>query len=157
MLSVEPWGLKPVKRVTPIVSEYPVSVLSVEPWGLKLQAVADAILQIFGFSALGRAVGFEAVIRHFAGLSSLASFSALGRAVGFEAAACARSRMPRASVSVLSVEPWGLKPARREDICRLARRVSVLSVEPWGLKPQENVMLVQFLYGFQCSRSSRGV
>ena len=36
-------------------------------------------------------------------------------------------------VSVLSVEPWGMKP--RGDHCRRRNfRVSVLSVEPWGMK-----------------------
>ena len=36
-------------------------------------------------------------------------------------------------VSVLSVEPWGMKPQRHHQSLS-SPQVSVLSVEPWGMK-----------------------
>ena len=38
-----------------------VSVLSVEPWGLKPDVKKERPAPLFSFSALGRAVGFEAL------------------------------------------------------------------------------------------------
>ncbi len=68
------------------------------------------------FSALGRAVGFEAQLCLATGISHVTRFSALGRAVGFEA----RRELVRVGdhfeVSVLSVEPWGLKPSRHPHL-----------------------------------------
>ncbi len=66
-----------------------VSVLSVEPWGLKRQRKQHHVAEC-------------------------ASFSALGRAVGFEAQCLIKSESERNQVSVLSVEPWGLKPHREQ-------------------------------------------
>ena len=42
-------------------------------------------------------------------------------------------RVPANEVSVLSVEPWGMKLSCANELVR-AQMVSVLSVEPWGMK-----------------------
>ncbi len=64
-----------------------------------------------------------------------ASFSALGRAVWDETSPPWSGSIEINTLSVLSVEPYGMKPRRgigQEDVDGL---LSVLSVEPYGMKP----------------------
>ena len=43
-------------------------------------------------------------------------------------------------LSVLSVEPYGMKPSSPPGLC-LSRCLSVLSVEPYGMKHVKNCMI----------------
>ena len=74
-------------------------------------------------------------------------FSALGRAVGDET--CDEPAAPgdADAVSVLSVEPWGMKrPGAGAP--GPGARVSVLSVEPWGMKPRRSMRYSSQTAGF---------
>ena len=88
-------------------------------------------------------------------------------------------RLATARLSVLSVEPYGMKrrdgigsAISRSTFSALGRAVwdetlggaepgqapdalSVLSVEPYGMKPTANDASASQAWGFQCSRSSR--
>ncbi len=85
-----------------------------------------------------------------------AGFSALGRAVGFEAPPSSVSATAAHHVSVLSVEPWGLKlianPPRARRVDGFSALGRAVGFEAGGqtLSPGDLLM-------FQCSRSSRGV
>ena len=108
------------------------SVLSVEPYGMKRQNTITGLQHGAAFSALGRAVWDETygiVITQ----ARLEPFSALGRAVWDETLAANDHQRRAWSLSVLSVEPYGMKPGR-SPIYHVNLALSVLSVEPYGMK-----------------------
>ena len=79
VLSVEPYGMKPV-MVTPPPAAERLSVLSVEPYGMKHVLRPTRVSDGEAFSALGRAVWDETAGWRKA-RSLVLTFSALGRAV----------------------------------------------------------------------------
>ena len=58
------------------------------------------------------------------------------------------------TLSVLSVEPYGMKPGASTEFY-VWIRLSVLSVEPYGMKQNGSAQRVADALRFQCSRSSR--
>ena len=111
------------------MSTYTLSVLSVEPYGMKRIAIAVRRRRKRPFSALGRAVWDET---HYQSPNSLRiyPFSALGRAVWDET----------------------FDDVLDDDVRAL---LSVLSVEPYGMKPRQTPGRIRSANSFQCSRSSR--
>ena len=83
------------------------------------------------------------------------AFSALGRAVWDETNP--KSCIPFCPfwLSVLSVEPYGMKPSEDDARAHVSGNLSVLSVEPYGMKLLSALPLPLFSPLFQCSRSSR--
>ncbi len=155
-----------------------ISVLSVEPYGMKLCAPGTAPHRDVDFSALGRAV-WDETHPPPRPLRREPNFSALGRAVWDETPEISIEYHHYASISVLSVEPYGMKPRRQThaappsgDFSALGRAVwdetvcgwcagwsvcgdfSALGRAVWD----ETVRLLSFPTSyrvFQCSRSSR--
>ena len=107
------------------------------------------------------------------------AFSALGRAVWDETRSLRQAEGPQCRLSVLSVEPYGMKHARGHERALQCITLSVLSVEPYGMKPVRQLRSARLQppfsalgravwdetqanedrdhrsVGFQCSRSSR--
>ena len=135
------------------------------------------LLERLPFSALGRAVWDETEI-HITLYQKRSTFSALGRAVWDETPAPrGKPGMPE-TLSVLSVEPYGMK-LRPPRVGQSRSFLSVLSVEPYGMKRMSfhpasrlhftfsalgravwdetgtNAVIVADTATFQCSRSSR--
>ncbi len=63
-----------------------------------------------------------------------ASFSALGRAVWDETIDNGTATQVVTNLSVLSVEPYGMKPRCATEQPHRRAELSVLSVEPYGMK-----------------------
>ena len=87
------------------------SVLSVEPYGMKHLERIEALAAAIPFSALGRAV-WDETARRRQGHRPTATFSALGRAVWDETLKHGKELIIAAGLSVLSVEPYGMKRRR---------------------------------------------
>ena len=132
-----------------------VSVLSVEPWGMKLLVPTQLERLALRFSALGRAVGDETRKTPRAGSCRDESFSALGRAVGDETQTSRRVANDRVGFSALG-RAVGDETQDCFATLLLAPLVSVLSVEPWGMKQDALSIGKIRVFMFQCSRSSRG-
>ena len=112
-----------------------------------------AYVHFFSFSALGRAV-WDETFTGWSFSSNSRTFSALGRAVWDETPR-PRHRIPGPwQLSVLSVEPYGMKPIDGVDAL-YPFPLSVLSVEPYGMKLDYIRPYVHRNPDFQCSRSSR--
>ena len=58
-------------------------------------------------------------------------------------------------ISVLSVEPYGMKLRVALRLAYYCSKISVLSVEPYGMKPVLGHPDPRLARKFQCSRSSR--
>ncbi len=109
------------------------SVLSVEPYGMKLFCPYCGADFVSSFSALGRAVWDETVDIKNNVICSI-SFSALGRAVWDETKR-SWSEMPAyLTFSALGRAVWD-ETAWRHAATQADRLLSVLSVEPYGMKP----------------------
>ena len=83
------------------------------------------------------------------------SFSALGRAVWDETMLRLVVMCLFAFLSVLSVEPYGMKLSTSRENAQQNSQLSVLSVEPYGMKRAFVRNLNDAGSNFQCSRSSR--
>ena len=105
------------------------------------------------FSALGRAVWDETSSALTKALSC-SSFSALGRAVWDETCSTPVSLKSIETFSALGRAVWD---ETVDDCCVsiLSPSLSVLSVEPYGMKPGGVDVIAALKTGFQCSRSSR--
>ena len=106
------------------------------------------------FSALGRAVGDETrYVRRFG--QTQVRFSALGRAVGDETFPRLWRNYQQCNVSVLSVEPWGMKRVDSVDVAVLLISFSALG-RAVGDETASSHSMARMENRFQCSRSSRG-
>ena len=76
------------------------------------------------------------------------TFSALGRAVWDETCGPSLFRCCPASLSVLSVEPYGMKLLHSGGRRRMRFQLSVLSVEPYGMKPLCNSRVLLLVMSF---------
>ena len=131
------------------------SVLSVEPYGMKRNAVPGFGKYIKSFSALGRAVWDETTMT-LSTQPTASTFSALGRAVWDETLAQDhRKSRDQRTFSALGRAVWDETQSARVQGNAL-HGLSVLSVEPYGMKlrrMRHEEVVVGFV--FQCSRSSR--
>ena len=100
-----------------------------------MKLISQAIVVFSGgpFSALGRAV-WDETVKDYDKYTLYVPFSALGRAVWDETQQPGVLVPGELKLSVLSVEPYGMKRARVETRLRQNERLSVLSVEPYGMK-----------------------
>ncbi len=177
VLSVEPYGMKHQFRCQQCALQRPFSALGRAVWDETVDRLPSAHAR-HAFSALGRAVWDETVVgrvyavpvlafsalgravwdetRRLRGkLISALPFSALGRAVWDETSIPAILGQNQRALSVLSVEPYGMKHCRRLWPVSQHHQLSVLSVEPYGMKPFTLTAAHHSYAPFQCSRSSR--
>ena len=101
---------------------------------MKLDSGRTVSVSAGAFSALGRAVWDETLPPIVLEVSLSEAFSALGRAVWDETPVTSSHAPSFHRLSVLSVEPYGMKQICRRYRSCVLRSLSVLSVEPYGMK-----------------------
>ena len=109
------------------------SALGRAVWDETAYSGHNALTTRTAFSALGRAVWDETEVEELR-RSRRFSFSALGRAVWDETRQRYGNHQIPAKLSVLSVEPYGMKHITSHGAILAHQRLSVLSVEPYGMK-----------------------